>query len=103
MSRKSAKDGSAAKYRAMPARPAGGPSRALPSFSDEERFLYLVDLLLRRRIYVAAWAGSSGAVVFIDIQNGSDRRRYTATNQSELHDAVESLQQEFDDGSLYEG
>jgi hypothetical protein len=101
MPRKSVEDGSNPRYRNLPQRRQGETSGTLPSVADCERLPHLIDVLLRQRVYLALWAGADGAVIFLDLLNGADRRRYSARDQRELRDVVAALHAEFFDGQVY--
>ncbi len=82
-------------FRNLPARRQDETTGTLPCFADCERWPVVVDLLLRQRIYVAAWAGADGAVAFVDVLNGADRRRYTVRDDAELRELMAALHEEF--------
>jgi hypothetical protein len=97
MRRKSSQNGSLPNYRRLPGQQKSAATGTLPSFADNDRFASVVDVLMRRRIYLATWAGAEGAVVFIDILNGSDKRRYSCRDDAELRDVLAALHEEFCD------
>jgi len=95
MSRQASKNGGAPKYRDLrPERPRT-PNGELPHFDRCDRFLDLLELCLRLRIYLGLWAGRDGAIVFIDVLNGQDRRRYEASTDAELRGIIDALYEEF--------
>lgn len=98
MSRQPNETGGAKYHRHVPARQSAPPSGELPTVYSCAGFLGLCDLLLRRGVFLGLWRGRDGCIVFIDLKDGKDFRRYGCTSEAQLSGVIAALYEEYDDG-----
>ena len=67
-----------------------------PSFVDCPGSLYVIDMLMRHRVYIGIQVSSDGGVLGVTILDGASRRRAWCHNDDELAELFRSLAEQYD-------